>query len=136
MLLGRERVLEDVWVNLADAGLELNWFEISHFDAEQRVAYVDARVRGDRDASNSAYIEARDAVLGALAGTVQSEQAESFVGYAPVLDAVVALLRRGNLVEVKNTFQDRLLDVQRISVLLDVLARLLDRERLGAAPLA
>lgn len=128
ILLGRERILEDVWVSLADRGMALDWFEISHFDSEQRIDYIDLQVGQARDPENLAYISARSAVLEALAGTVEREQAESFVGYAPVLDAVVALLRKGNLLEIQNTFIREGRDGRRIGVLVDILQRLLERE--------
>src|SRR5207249_1721982 len=86
VLLGRERVLEDVWLTLSDAEVSVCWIEISHFDAAQRTTYVDTRVRHKRSIDSGAYRAARDAVLSALAGTVDIEHADSFVGYAPVLD--------------------------------------------------
>lgn len=136
VLLGRERILEDVWVALADEDVAINWFEISHFDTEQRAKYVDMRAGQERDAQNNAYISARSAVLDALAGTVDREQAESFVGYAPVLDAVVALLRKGNLLEIQNAFLSESRDGRRVTVLVDVLQRLLERERSKTEQLA
>ncbi len=71
VLLGRERILDDVWLDLADAGIDTEWYEISHFDAPQRQAYVDGRVHARGfDTSSQAYLGARDAVLAALTGTV------------------------------------------------------------------
>ncbi|WKD32818.1 hypothetical protein [Streptomyces xanthophaeus] len=136
VLLGRERVLEDAWLSLADGGIALNWFEISHFNAEQRISYVDLRISRDRDVQNEAYVSARSTVLEALAGTVDGEQAESFVGYAPVLDAVAELLRKGNLLETQNAFASSVHDGRRISVLADVLDKLLERERSKTEQLA
>lgn len=130
VLLGRERVLDDVWLDLADAGIDTEWFEISHFDAEQRQAYVDARVsRRGFNTSNEVYVRARDAVLAALAGTVPGPLADAFVGYAPVLDAVVELLSERNLIAVENTFSGEAQNPARIAVLERVLVSLLDREQ-------
>lgn len=129
VLLGRERILEDVWANLADAGIGIDWFEISHFDADQRVEYINRRLSGERSPENSAYVSARSVVLAALAGAVDPEQADSFVGYAPVLDAVVALLRRGNLVEIENVFSSENPDARRVNGLIDILRQLLEREQ-------
>lgn len=137
VLLGRERVLEDVWLNLAESGIEPEWFEISHFDPDQRQAYVDGRVR-DRghDTDNDAYIKARDAVLSALEGTVAGPLSDAFVGYAPVLDAVVALMADSNLIAVENTFAAENQDGERVEVLVRVLQSLLEREQLKTQPLA
>jgi hypothetical protein len=93
VLLGRERILEDVWVQLVEADIRLDWLELSHFDTRQRVEYVDRNVQRRRSIGMDAgtpYALARDAVLSALAGTVDTQHADSFVGYAPVLDAVVS----------------------------------------------
>lgn len=130
VLLGRERILDDVWLDLADSGIHTEWFEISHFDAEQRRAYVDARV-GKRgfDTSNEVYLRAREAVLAALAGTVPGSLADAFVGYAPVLDAVVELLAERNLITVENTFSAEVQNPERIAVLDRVLVSLLEREQ-------
>jgi hypothetical protein len=136
VLLGRERVLDDVWVSLASAGITLEWFEISHFDTTQRVEYIDSKIGHDRDPANPAYIAARSAVLQALAGAVDVDQAESFVGYAPVLDAVVALLRKGNLLEIQNIFASEGRGGRSVGVLIDILIQLLERERTKTKPLA
>jgi hypothetical protein len=136
VMLGRERILEDVWLQLDEAGISCNWFEISHFDGEQRVRYVDARVARKRDTETDAYRGARDAVLEALAGTVDSASSDAFVGYAPVLDAVVALLQDGNLMAVENTFRDPELRGERLEVLVQVLDRLLLREQEKIEPMS
>ncbi|HWV84962.1 MAG TPA: hypothetical protein VNZ62_05905 [Capillimicrobium sp.] len=137
VLLGRERILDDVWLDLADAGVDAAWYEISHFDAAQRQVYVDARVAGNGyDTSNEVYIRARDAVLAALGGTVPGPLSDAFVGYAPVLDAVVELLSERNLIAVENTFSAEVQNPERIAVLERVLVSLLEREQGKIEPLA
>jgi hypothetical protein len=59
VLFGRERVLEDVWLALTDAGRRIAWFEISHFDSGQRVAYVDMHVGRKRDLTSVLYTGTR-----------------------------------------------------------------------------
>lgn len=136
-LFGRERVLEDVWITLSDAGRRIAWFEISHFDAAQRASYVDMHVRKKRDLTSGLYTGTRDSVLQALAGSVQDDEAEAFVGYAPVLDAVVALLRDANLKSVQNDFDPAAQDgAARTAVLAGVLEKLLLREQQKVEPLA
>lgn len=137
VLLGRERILDDVWLDLADFGIDTEWYENSHFDTEQRRAYVDARVGQRRfNTSNEVYLRAREAVLGALAGTVSGPLADAFVGYAPVLDAVVELLSDRNPITVENTFSAEGQNPERIAVLERVLVSLLDREQGKTDPLA
>jgi hypothetical protein len=137
VLLGRERVLDDVWLDLADSDIDTEWLEISHFDAEQRRAYVDTRVaKRGFNTSNEVYLRAREAVLAALAGTVPGPLADAFVGYAPVLDAVVELLSERNLIAVENTFSAEVQNTERVAVLERVLVSLLDREQGKIEPLA
>lgn len=137
VLLGRERVLDDVWLDLADSGVETAWYEISHFDPQQRETYVDERVsqRG-YSSTTDVYLRARDAVLTALQGTVAGPQSDAFVGYAPVLDAVVELLSGGNLITVENTFSPEVHNSEKIAVLERVLLSLLEREHAKLESLA
>jgi hypothetical protein len=137
MFLGRERIVEDVWLHFDDAGISCAWYEISHFDRDQRVQYVNDRVTatpGSARAEGAAYEQARDATLSALAGTVDAELSDSFVGYAPVLDAVVVLLAQQNHAVVRNTFSDTVFAEDRVGVLVKILRDLLDREQEKAAP--
>jgi hypothetical protein len=135
LLLGRERVVEDVWMHFDDAGVPCDWVEISHFDPQQRVEYVNRRVEGKGASTDGeVYTSTRDAVLKALAGTVEAELSDAFVGYAPVLDAVVALLADENLAVVRNNFAATGRAADRIRVLIDILDSLLDREQRKTAP--
>ncbi|MEA2316868.1 MAG: hypothetical protein QOD44_1057, partial [Solirubrobacteraceae bacterium] len=59
VLLGRERILEDVWVHFDDAGLSCAWYEISHFDGSQRAEYVDRHYEAAGQEKTPAYAEAR-----------------------------------------------------------------------------
>jgi hypothetical protein len=136
VMLGRERVLEDLWLEFGEAGVGVQWYEISHFDAAQRRRYIDARVLSHREVLNSAYVSARDTVIEALAGTVDVDYSDAFVGYAPVLDAVAALLAKGNLLAIENAFASGSATSSQIAVLTDVLVSLLTREQDKTGPLA
>lgn len=97
VLFGRERTLEEVWVNLGDAGVDVAWLEISHFGPQERRAYVDgvvSRRAVPATLEGAYYRAARDAVLESVAGSVSGQDAETFAGYPPVLDAVAAVLLR------------------------------------------
>ena len=136
VLFGRDRLLEELWVDLDDAAVTPRWLEISHFDPEQRIAYVDSFTKATRDTSSSIYQRARDAVLASLAGTMETELSEAFVGYAPVLDAVVALLKNKNLASVESDFKPNGGGHRSVDVLAQVLERLLERDRTKTDPLA
>jgi hypothetical protein len=137
MLLGRERILEDVWLHFDDAGVPCSWFEISHFDSTQRIDYVDKGVAGrGKAASGAIYEQARDSVLAALTGTVDRNISEAFVGYAPVLDAVVALLAETNPMTVINDFAEESRATERVTVLMDILESLLTREQAKTVQIA
>lgn len=132
VLLGRERTLEDVWVTLAEAGVPVAWWELSHFAPEQCVSYVDAHVHAREpgtDLTSPLYRAARDAVLDSLRTASDGEFADEFVGYAPVLDAVAAMLMdRPNMQVIVQRF-GRGNGGDRVGLLRDILERLLDRDQ-------
>ncbi len=74
VLLGRERTLEEAWLQLSDVGTMPAWLEISHFGPAERVTYVDGVVlqwsRKGSATTGPYYRAARDAVLNSLAGSV------------------------------------------------------------------
>ncbi len=140
VLLGRERTLEDAWAVIADQGTKVGWYEISHFGHAQSLDYVD-HVVTQRDPTTVThshnYREARDAVIQSLAGSVKGKEADQFVGYAPVLDAVAALLiRKANFVNISHDFQDAADPSSRLGVLERILTGLLQRDQLKILPLA
>lgn len=141
VLLGRERTLEDVWLTLDDSGVRLAWLEISHFGPDERIQYVDGTTR--RKAKDSSivdsptYTAARDAILGSLVGSLTGEAADAFAGYAPVLDAVAAVLyREDNLFSVSKTFDATTGGVRGLEELRKIIDGLLEREQRKVAPLA
>ncbi|WP_162903924.1 hypothetical protein [Leucobacter sp. wl10] len=140
VLFGRDRTLEEVWVKLADAGQEVSWLEVSHFPPESQRAYIDARVRdrdSEADIDDQQYVRARDTILAALAGSVDDSTAETFVGYAPVLDAVAELLRREkNHYKLMQEFESESGGSRHVEVLRKVLVGLLERDQRKLAPLA
>lgn len=140
VMLGRKRTVEDVWVEFASAEIGVQWFEISHFDEARQREYVDLRVfDGESLTSGDTYVKARDLVLADLNGESGGDLDATFAGYAPVLDAVAALLAPGtNYQSLLNTFGDlgRGLTT-RVGVLRQILDELLVREfREKVAPLA
>lgn len=140
-ILGRERTLEDLWVALDDLGCRLAWWEISHFGSVQCEEYVDRKVaQWDKQANTGSpeYTRARDSVLGSLRRSSTGALADAFVGYAPVLDAVAAMLiNRPNFLAIRQEFEDTSDTVTgRVRLLSRILEDLLVREQGKVAPLA
>lgn len=140
VLFGRERTLEEVWLSLSDLDIEAAWLEISHFGRAERCQYVDGVVRGRsgvKTIQGSHYQAARDAVLSSLVSSVSGDSAETFAGYAPVLDAVAAvLLREENHFAVSRTFGSPSPGTRQLEELRRVLDSLLERDQRKMGPLA
>ncbi len=138
VILGRKRTVEDVWFSLADAEISVSWYEISHFNEDQQGDYVDLHaLRGVASARTTAYVDARDAVLAELNGANNAALDEAFAGYAPVLDAVAALLKPpANYQAILNDFQSSGAAGTRLKILRRILEALLGREQGKVATLA
>lgn len=139
VLLGRERTLEEVWLRLEDAGRSIAWLEISHFGDAERLQYIDSAVARKRsNALESIHYEAaRDAVLRSLIGSVPPEAVDTFAGYAPVLDAVAAVLQdSANLFSVSQNYGPSGPSFAHLQELDRLLSRLLARDQSKLKPLA
>lgn len=140
VLFGRDRTLEEVWLKLADDQRSIAWLEVSHFPKASQAKYIDGRVQSRNRSSaigGTYYDDARNALLAALAGSVDDGTAETFVGYAPVLDAVATvLLDEPNHYKLARDFASRSGGSRHIEVLRDILQGLLKREQTKLAPLA
>lgn len=141
ILFGRERTLEDTWVAMASLGISVDWWEISHFAPDQSRNYVDAMVAmrdPHVDHRSTLYQDARDSIIESLEQSVSNDDAEPFVGYAPVLDAVAAwLIDKPNFLAIKNRFEDvSSATVDRNRTLIGVLLGLLQRDQTKVLSLA
>lgn len=142
ILLGRERTLEDVWLTLDDAGVKrVAWLEISHFGPAERLEYVDGgtrrKAKHPQVVGTQHYVAARDAILASLVGSLPAEAADVFVGYAPVLDAVVAVLsNEENLFATANAYGSARGGTRALEELRRILDQLLAREQAKVSPLA
>lgn len=140
VIFGRERTLEEAWVKLADSGTRIAWLEVSHFETDSWTTYIDGRVAaGERSSATkgSYYVSARDSILTALSDSLTPETAESFVGYAPVLDAVATTLRdEQNHYSLLQEFESTTGSARHIDVLRQILNGLLIREQGKLSPVA
>ena len=106
VLLGRTQIARTAWWHLDDAGVRVALLEIGHFDRQQRIEYIEKKVRHlNPSAANAAETHAgpfaavRDKIFALLSHAVtgghsdeRAVQADLFLGYSPVLDAVSVLL--------------------------------------------
>ncbi|EXI67368.1 MAG: hypothetical protein AW07_04526 [Candidatus Accumulibacter sp. SK-11] len=99
VLLGRTQILDESWVYLTDKGISAALISISPFNLEQARHYIDTFTGAAESAYANQYTTARNIILEKL-GTAfadhtaaKSQDFLSFIGYPPVLDAIVALLK-------------------------------------------
>jgi hypothetical protein len=99
VLLGRTQTLEDSWIYLSDKGVPTGLVTISPFDLDKAREYIDAFTAGLKSSHPAEYTKVRDMILRMLAAAFRESTSEgdhnflSFIGYPPVLDAIVTLLQ-------------------------------------------
>lgn len=99
VLLGRTQTLEEAWCYLDGKGVSTGLITISPFDVESARDYIDAFADGPASSHSVEYREVRDTILAMLSAAFRESTPEgeksflSFIGYPPVLDAIVTLLR-------------------------------------------
>jgi hypothetical protein len=98
VMLGRTQILDDCWTYLSAQGVPAALITIAPFTIAEAKLYIDTFTGNEAGASGTFYTTARDAILDklgkAFAGAANPETAGflSFIGYPPVLDAIVTLL--------------------------------------------
>lgn len=95
VLLGRTKILEDCWLYFAEKGISTGLVSILPFDIESAQKYIDQYASIDESKNIAQYQEARDYILQILSNAFVSKSNNdflSFIGYPPVLDAIVTLL--------------------------------------------
>ncbi|MBI2859481.1 MAG: hypothetical protein HYX90_10420 [Chloroflexi bacterium] len=100
VLLGRTQTVDDCWDYLSSRGMAPALITISPFDLRQARQYIDSFTDARQPQYEVQYQEARDIILTKLgsAFTVKADDTGenflSFIGYPPVLDAIVTLLKQ------------------------------------------
>ena len=98
VLLGRTQILEECWMALEERGVSTGLLTIDPFSKQQACSYIDNFTNGTKSAQALQYIDARDLILTKLSTAFTGGDTEhdgtflSFIGYPPVLDAIVTLL--------------------------------------------
>ena len=99
VILGRTVVLEECWLYLSDKGIDTALAAIDPFSAESAKQYIDAFSGGLDSQYRSEYKDVRDKLIDLLAASfADSDRPDRseflrFLGYPPVLDSIVTLLR-------------------------------------------
>ncbi len=96
ILLGRTQILEECWIYLDDKGISTGLLTIDPFSLDQARVYIDNFTNGSASPQAAQYHETRDLILTKLSTAFSAAPEEgnflSFIGYPPVLDAIVTLL--------------------------------------------
>ncbi len=147
VVFGRGRAILDTWLHLEEGGAAVGMVQIEPFSIEKARSYIDLYLSNDVLSQHRATYEgARDQLLSrlglALSSTKSDDDADSdlflsFIGYPPVLDAIVALLRKErNYHRIEQALGDNSDGILEISLLIRISRYLLDREyREKALPL-
>jgi hypothetical protein len=134
VLLGRTQILEDCWLYLSEHGVTVGLVAISPFDIDSARKYIDA-FTGIDGSNDGQYSEVRDEILNRLSsafagGGGADTSFLSFIGYPPVLDAIVALLsEEQNYFRLKKELEAEDLNDVEIGLLYRVILYILNRER-------
>ncbi len=99
VVLGRPRIMEDCWLYLTDKGIRTGLLTIAPFDLTNARTYIDAFSEASQTPHKDLYENVRDNILDMLGAAFTGEPELrkkdflSFIGYPPVLDSIVTLLR-------------------------------------------
>ena len=136
VLLGRTQILDDCWFYLADKGTSVGLVTIDPFDLDSARNYIDAFTGVADTSTSNEYASIRDGILNTLgsafAHSTDDHDANflSFIGYPPVLDAIVALLsKEHNYYRLKRELEAANLNDVEIELIYWVISYILKRER-------
>lgn len=97
VLLGRTYILEDCWLYLTEKGIDTGLISIAPFGLEKAKKYIDSFTDALKSPYATQYQSARDSILKMLSAAFGKDKGKedflSFIGYPPVLDAIVTLLK-------------------------------------------
>jgi hypothetical protein len=135
-LLGRTQILEECWLYLEGKGVSTGLLNIDSFNLEQARTYIDSFTDGSKSAQAAQYQETRDLILNKLSTAFSSADAApegnflSFIGYPPVLDAIVTLLdKEQNYHKLKEQLGHSASNKIEIDLLLKIADYIVARER-------
>ncbi len=138
VVFGRGQVLLNTWIYLENSGADVGMVQIDPFTVQQAKVYIDSHVQEKRVAQQGTYEQARDRLVTKLSAAFSPAKSTdkndmnvflSFIGYPPVLDAIVTLLRKEhNYYRIEQTLCDDTEDKMETSLLIRISDYLLERE--------
>ena len=136
VLLGRTKILDDCWDYLTRPDIQTGLISISPFSLEDAKKYIDVFCNTKESHFSEQYQQVRDRIVTKLGSAFTSgsntDDADflAFMGYPPVLEAVVTLLKKEQnyykLLQELNRNLDKNVEV---SLLLRIANYILERER-------
>lgn len=136
ILLGRTQTLEECWLYLTDKGTVTGLIAIEPFGVEAARQYIDEFTGGTRSPFSDQYREVRDDILGTLssafsvASATNTDKFATFIGYPPVLDAIVTLLlKETNYHRIKSRLEPSASGDIEIDLLYRIAECIAERER-------
>ena len=134
VFLGRSNIMEDCWIYLSDKKIKTILITIDTFSIESARKYIDEYTEKHPDYLKQ-YEEVRDFILDKLktafsGGDISQSDFMSFVGYPPVLDAIVTVLEQEkNYYNLKNQIGSSDENDFEIKLLTDIVSYILQREK-------
>ena len=136
ILLGRTQILEECWLYLTEKHISTGLLTIDPFDLNQARDYIDNFTGGHQSPQAAQYADTRDLILTKLSTAFSAADAApegnflSFIGYPPVLDAIVTLLdQERNYHRLREQLADSASTNIEIGLLLKIAGYILARER-------
>lgn len=136
IIFGRSQVLLNTWCYFADHDVDVAMVQIDPFNSSQAKEYIDSQVIEKADGYQRNYEKARDGILAELGGVFltakdgnQKDAFLSFIGYPPVLDAIVTLLlKERNYHRIQQNLNRGSEDQLKAGLLINISNYLLKRE--------
>lgn len=135
VILGRPAVMENAALSLEANNIKTTLLQIEPFTIDKAKEYIDVQTEGKgKHKYDQQYHEVRDYIIDEIGGFFKNESDinhnvfERFIGYAPVLDSIKTLL------SIESNYFNLLQELQRdrkqkIELLVDVVEKIMDRER-------
>ena len=136
VLLGRTKILEDCWCYLTTKGTSVGLVTIDPFGLDSARKYIDAYTGAAAAIHRNEYADIRDEILRRLGAAFAHSTDDhntsflSFIGYPPVLDAIVALLsEEHNYYRLNSELEAEDLNDVEIGLIYWIISYILKRER-------
>lgn len=136
VLTGRTHIMETAAIELEARGINVILLQIEPFTIKEAKLFIDKTVekKSNIDKYNVSYIRVRDLILTSVEGFFQDinemkhKQYERFIGYAPVLQTIAALLdEKCNYQQLYEEISGT--NVKNVTLIIEIIERILQREK-------